>query len=190
MQPDITAPPEWAVASTPVSRVRRQYYTELGGFIAGLRPKKWNSSYAALRAHDRKLPLSRNVIERLEAGKIENPKPEVLQAVADLYGAKYEEIVWAYVRERYGVTSDQSRHSTIQGSALHQEATDDPASDERRESRIRELESRVRELEAVQARYRLMQDVARSLTKLLAREKSIQARAAAAGRGRAHRKPD
>lgn len=85
-------------------RVYRVYAKELGDFFAGLREARgWTQSAAARAAKSAKLNvLSRNVLLRLEEGKIKNPEPDVLRALAKLYLLPYDQILGRFVRARYG----------------------------------------------------------------------------------------
>lgn len=81
------------------------FLKELGDFFASLREGRgWTQSDAARYAKQKQLGgLSRNVILRLEAGKIKNPEPGTLRAVALLYDLSYDATVKEYTRVRFGI---------------------------------------------------------------------------------------
>lgn len=149
-----------AVRSRPVARRRPVYLKDLGDFFTELREQRgWNQSEAADMAQRRGLlPLTRQVLLRLERGQTKNPEPEVMRAVAALYGMDYGEVVGRFIGVRFGVTS--SVISNDQGSASLGGAPDVPAS---ARARIQELET---ELESFKARWSDVQDVARSLFRI------------------------
>ncbi len=84
---------------------RPVFHKQIGAFFVGLRSdKKWTQRQAEIFAGQRGLGnLTRQVLWRLEKGKIKNVEPDVLKDVAALYGLSYEEIAARYLKTRYGV---------------------------------------------------------------------------------------
>lgn len=77
--------------------MRPVFYPDLGEYFEGLRAAEgWSQSDAARFAAQRGLTaLTRQVLLRLENGATKNPEPDVLRAVADLYGQDYQHRVAA-----------------------------------------------------------------------------------------------
>lgn len=94
-----------AMAGRPV------FSADLGRFFQELRTAKgWSQRQAESIAARRGLgTLTKNILWRLEAGKVKNPEPDTLRAVASLYGMSYELLVAQFMQARYGVTGDDSR---------------------------------------------------------------------------------
>jgi transcriptional regulator with XRE-family HTH domain len=81
------------------------FHADLGAYFRELRAAKgWGQAEAAHYAERRHLDaVTRQVLLRLEVGKTKNPEPEVLRAVAYLYGVTYEELVIRCVEAQYEV---------------------------------------------------------------------------------------
>jgi HTH-type transcriptional regulator, competence development regulator len=84
---------------------RPTFHAELGEYFVGLRQRRELGQRQAAEIADRRniTALSRQVLLRLEQGKTKNPEPEVLKAIADLYGVTYDELVIRCVEAQYGV---------------------------------------------------------------------------------------
>jgi len=81
------------------------FHAEFGRYVAELRERRgWSQSDAARFGGKKNPALTRQVLLHLEAGKTKDPDPEVLRAVALLYGVSYEQIVSKLVACRYGLT--------------------------------------------------------------------------------------
>ena len=82
---------------------RPVFLPELGVYFVELRDAHgWRQSQAADIARRRRVALSYNTLRWIEEGKIKNPEPEALRALATLYGVSYEKVVRNYVQERFG----------------------------------------------------------------------------------------
>lgn len=92
-------------------RIRPIFHADLGAFFLSLRTEKgWKQRTAADIALRRNIkPLTRQVLLRLERGQTQNPKPEVLRALATLYERPYAEIVTRFAWARYRVSLTESR---------------------------------------------------------------------------------
>jgi transcriptional regulator with XRE-family HTH domain len=158
---------------------RPVFHEQIGQFFTSLREEKgWTQRQAADIARRRRLRLSKNVLWRLETGKVKNPEPDVLRAVAALYEKPYEDIAGRIIAQRYGFvieSGDLVRPGTEAGSETSPGGADVPAS----ARRIAELES---ELEGYKARWGEMQTLAKSLFQLAVRGKEGRAAARAAAR--------
>jgi transcriptional regulator with XRE-family HTH domain len=96
---------------------RPTFHPDLGRFFAGLREERgWSQRQAAAIAKRRDVSLNYNAIWRLETGKIKNPEPEVMRAIAQLYELEYADVVQRFIGVRFGLTSPV--RSTDQGSVL------------------------------------------------------------------------
>ena len=83
---------------------RPVFLPELGTYFVELRDAHgWKQSRAADIARRRRIALSYNTLRWIEDGKIKNPEPEALRALATLYGVSYQEVVRKYVQERFRV---------------------------------------------------------------------------------------
>lgn len=81
---------------------RREFRSpELGAYFVSIRPEGWNPSLAAGVAKRRGIPISRNIILRLEQGTTQHIEPSVLRAIADLYRRDYREVVETYASLYY-----------------------------------------------------------------------------------------
>ncbi len=83
---------------------RPVFLPQLGAFLVELRDEHgWKQSQAADVARRRRITLSYNTLRWLEEGRIKNPDPDALRAIAKLYGVSYEEVVRKCVRESFGI---------------------------------------------------------------------------------------
>lgn len=94
----------WQVASSGMGG-RPVFHPEIGQFFTDLREAKgWTQRQAEDIAERRKLAaLTRQVLWRLEKGKVKNLDPKVLRALAELYDMSYEGLVERWTAHRYGV---------------------------------------------------------------------------------------
>jgi transcriptional regulator with XRE-family HTH domain len=156
------------------------FHKEFGVFLAKLREEKtgWSQSDAARFGAKHSPLLTRQVILHLEAGKTKDPEPEVLRALATLYGVPYEDIARRFIAQRYSIRmGDLIRHSNDQGSAVR---GFDVAAQARVLSAATEL------VEASEAFARTVQDVASRLRGDLANT-TAQHTAGAPGKKPSHR---
>jgi transcriptional regulator with XRE-family HTH domain len=86
-------------------RERPVRFKELGEFFLALRTARgWTQSEAVRFARQRgHAALTRQVLLRLERGQTKNPEPEVLQAIAALYGEPYQRVLGRFLAQRYGI---------------------------------------------------------------------------------------
>lgn len=104
------------MASRPV------FSAALGDAFKALRTAhtNWSQNHAASRADEARLPgLSRNVIWRLEAGKIKHPSADTLRSLAKLYSCPHDQVVATIAAIIYGVsdsTSELPRQTRMQSS--------------------------------------------------------------------------
>lgn len=95
--------PHMTVLGFPSVSKRPIFHAQFGEYLAGLREAKgWNQSDAARFGVKKSKLLTRQVLLHLEAGKTKDPKPDVLRAVALLYGVPYEQIAAKHVACRFG----------------------------------------------------------------------------------------
>lgn len=137
-----------------VARRRPVFLKELGGFLEQLREdREWTLRGAASMAARRKLtPVTYQVLFRLEKGQTKNPKPEVLKAVADLYGIPYETLVGHFSEQRYGIGNAPLLHATNSDAMPPPGGLVDDRSPSAR--RLAELERRLAEYESAFASLR------------------------------------
>jgi len=130
-----------------MAEVRPVFHPEIGQFFTGLRESKgWTQRQAEDIAERKKLTaLTRQVLWRLEKGKVKNIDPKVLRALAELYQMSYVELVGRWTTHRYGVdiarARDLTRHEGDQGSALPKGGSDVSAS--AAQARIQQLEQQL-----------------------------------------------
>lgn len=162
--PTTSTSPEYHPADV---RQRPIYFEELGEFFKQLREGRgWSQSDAARFARQKKLAgLSRNVLLRLEGGKVKSPEPDVLSAVAALYEVSYDAIVREYVRFRYGLAGPTlSKWGSTVATSATGGSPDAASSHERRHLReIAVLKTRLTRYEIALSQVR---DGARQLAKL------------------------
>jgi len=105
---------------------RPVFHADLGRFFTQLRTARGLKSQrqAALVAKNRKLPVSYQVLQRLEAGRTKTPEPELLRALSALYDVPYEEIVRQWVARHFETESDLIRPDRDQESAHDTVAAD------------------------------------------------------------------
>lgn len=85
-------------------RDRPVFHEGFGAFLASQREAKgWSLRGAAAQAKRWSLPLSYQVLFRLEGGQTKNPNGDVLRAVAQLYRLPYEELAARVVSANYGL---------------------------------------------------------------------------------------
>jgi transcriptional regulator with XRE-family HTH domain len=119
--------PARVLGSDLVARKRPVFHPALGTFFKELRESRgWSLRGAASLAGRRELALTYQVLFRLEQGQVKNPEPEVMRAIASLYGLDYSDVVSRFIAMRY----DLPGHSLDQQSAPG--GADVPASDVRR----------------------------------------------------------
>lgn len=96
------------LGSVEVARVYPVFHPELGKFFKDLRESRgWSVRGASLRADDKGLGvLNYQVLFRLEHGQIKNPRPDVVRALAQLYGLRYEDVAQRFVARRFGLSDD------------------------------------------------------------------------------------
>lgn len=103
------------LASTGVAG-RPIFHADFGRYLIGLREAHgWSQSDAARYGHKQNPLLTRQVLLHLEAGKTKDPDPEVLKALAALYGVPYVDVAGRFVALRYGIVigdRDLTIHST------------------------------------------------------------------------------
>jgi len=132
----------------------------LAKYLIGLRNlKRWKQSQAASMAARRKLPVSYTAIRWLEEGKNQNPEPELLKGLADLYDTSYEDLAARFIDERYGLhpkSNDLVRHGREEGSETSPGGSPDVPASARR---IAELQARI---DSYEIELGSMQDVAGS----------------------------
>lgn len=162
--------------------VRPVYFKELGEFFENLRlGRGWTQSDAARYAKQKKLQgLSRNVIIRLEAGKIKNPEPDALRAIATLYEVSYESTVGEYTKVRFGLDGPRlsKAGSTVAPSAKGG-PINAPSTVERAHLReIAVLKSRI-------AGYEIALDKVRNATREISKAISVRVKSSATARLRA-----
>ena len=88
----------WPMEARPV------FHEDLGDLLVSLRKdRKLGQRQVAKIAERRGLPLSQQILLRLEKGKTKNVEPETLRALASVYGLSYEELAGWWVKHRYGV---------------------------------------------------------------------------------------
>lgn len=180
-----------SVRFAEMAAARPVFHPEIGAFFQKLRTDKgWSQRQAADIAHRRRIPVTTNVLWRLERGKIKNPEPETLRALAELYELPYEQLaLWvveqlygADLLRRYGV--DLPRHGRDQDSTPHRGGVDDPSA----ARRLSELTALREERDRYKAALDQITDVARRLVEIAAGAAAGQGRAAtgheARGRGR------
>jgi hypothetical protein len=152
---------------------------------------KWSLRGAAsLAARDGlSPPLTYQVLFRLEGGQIRHIAPELLRAVATLYGLAYSDLVSRYIASEYGLQvggSDLTGHSGTGDSALFKGGA---ARDDQTAAHAREVDQLNRRLVEYQDLIREMQDVASRLFALSIRDSETGAAAGAPpARTRHHRK--
>jgi transcriptional regulator with XRE-family HTH domain len=119
--------PGRVLASAAVAGARPIFHAEFGRYLAKLREDKtgWTQSDAARFGRRHSPALSRNVIVHLEQGKTKDPEPEVLRALANLYGVEYLEIVTRFIESRYRI--DLTRHTGSGRSAAQTGGIDVPS---------------------------------------------------------------
>lgn len=140
---------------------RPKFLPDFAKFLVDAREAHgWKQAQAADIAVRRRLQVGYQSLRWLEEGKIKNPEPELIQAVAKLYGLPYEGVLARLLSERYKLVIDESdllRHSMDQQSGHQEGRPDVPAS---ATARILELESELREFKT---KWSDVQDVARRL---------------------------
>ena len=98
---------------------RPVFLPELGAYLVELRDAHgWKQSQAADVARRRRIVLSYNTLRWLEEGRIKNPDPDALRAVAKLYSVSYEEVVRKCVRESFGIrleAAESEPRATVDG---------------------------------------------------------------------------
>jgi hypothetical protein len=126
----------------PTTKVERPvFHKDLGDFLKGVREHRgWSLQQAVNVAAGKKLPaLTWNKLRLIEAGKTKLPDPDVLRAVAAIYGLNYLELAVPLVEETYGLHQsayDLSRHEGTKASSLPKVGGADVLAT----ARIRELE--------------------------------------------------
>lgn len=81
---------------------RPVHHTKLATYFVTLREAKgWNQSQAADVAARRHLKVTYQALRGLEDGTTKNPEPDLLRAVAVLYGKTYREVALEVIRTRY-----------------------------------------------------------------------------------------
>lgn len=97
-----------------MAKTRPVFHPELGKFFETLRlGRGLKSRRLAAAVADRKgIPLDHQVIFKLEHGKLKNPEPHVLRAVAALYEVPYAELVSQVVEQLYGVKPERTDSPT------------------------------------------------------------------------------
>jgi transcriptional regulator with XRE-family HTH domain len=128
MQTASTNLPEAVLASAPVS-ARPIFHADFGRYLAKLREERtgWTQSDAARFGQKQNPVLTRQVLLHLEAGRTKDPEPEVLRALAQLYGVEYSEIAGRFVAQRYGIDighRDLPRHGRSGESTPHRGGVD------------------------------------------------------------------
>jgi transcriptional regulator with XRE-family HTH domain len=116
------------LASSAVSG-RPIFHAGFGEYLAKLREERtgWTQSDAARFGSKHSPLLTRQVLLHLEAGKTKDPDPEVLRALATLYGVSYEQIAGRFIAQRYGieiVAKDLVRQGGKQGLDLPERRSD------------------------------------------------------------------
>ncbi len=82
---------------------RPVFYAAFGRWIAAEREALgWTQSDAARFAQQRNLPISRQQLLNLEAGRTQHPAPDLVAALAHLYDLPYAEIANRLFGEMYG----------------------------------------------------------------------------------------
>ena len=97
---------------------RPVFHEDLGALLVSLRKdRNLGQRQVAKIAERRGLPLSQQVLLRLEKGKTKNVEPETLRALASVYGLSYEELAGWWIKHRYGVKTAATDHAptTIEG---------------------------------------------------------------------------
>jgi transcriptional regulator with XRE-family HTH domain len=162
----------------------------------------WNQSEAADMSRRKGHPaLTRQVLLRLERGQTKNPEPEVMRAVAALYGLDYADLVRQFVALRFGVVSDAAnanqneagesksydllRPTRDQFSRLSSPGDSASATESSsRRDRVSELEA---ELRMLRTQYREVRDAARAALKQLGKVAAHLGESPAAAAGEAKR---
>jgi transcriptional regulator with XRE-family HTH domain len=170
IQPRSTTATTTALDCVQVPRSRPAFHPGLGRFFRELREARdWSIRGAASIAERRDIPLSYQVLFRLERGEVKNPEPKTMRAVARLYELEYAEVVARFVAVRFELDSDQPRHVLDQRSGSHQEVPDVPASVEQR-ARILAAAAKLRaDIATLEDRLREVRHGARDIEKLAAR---------------------
>jgi transcriptional regulator with XRE-family HTH domain len=131
---------------------RPVFHAEIGAFFVGLRKiKGWTQRQAEDIAERKKIKVfTRQVLWRLEKGKVKNIDPVMLRAVAELYELPYEGVVARWVLHRYQFDPAKAGEAGL--------------------SRITDLERRLRAQDAV---IRDMQKIAQDLMELATRGEEV-----------------
>ena len=84
---------------------RNLYHPELGQYFRALRESRgWSQrSRALLAARKRHLPIEATPLSWLETGRTKNPDPELLRALATLYGVPFAEVAREVIRHTYAI---------------------------------------------------------------------------------------
>ena len=86
------------------------FLPELGEYFRTLREKPgWNQRQAVDISRRRGVTISYNTLRWIEDGKIKNPEPRDLRALASLYGVSYEEVVGSYTREKFSIRRTRAK---------------------------------------------------------------------------------
>lgn len=93
------------VLRSSLMAARPIFHKEFGQYLTGLRERKgWTQRQATSQAQRAKLlDIGRQLIWRLEQGKVKHPAPAALKALSALYGEPYEHLVQRFVAAHYGV---------------------------------------------------------------------------------------
>lgn len=111
---------------------RRIFHAEIGARLAKLRSD--NGLTQGEVEHRSKGAVNKNTLKSIEAGRIENPNPDVLRELARLYKVPFREIALPFIEANYG--SDLVRQSG------DQQSSDDAAATRMEIERLRELVGR------------------------------------------------
>lgn len=111
---------------------RPVFHPEIGLFFKGLREKRgWTQRQAEDIAARRNLAsLTRQVLWRLESGKVKNIEPDVLRDAATLYELPYTQVAARFIADRYGLASEHLEEAVDRGAdsvsrSVHPPSTDD-----------------------------------------------------------------
>ena len=100
---------------------RSLYHPELGQYFRALRESRgWSQrSRALLAARKRHLPIEATPLSWLETGRTKNPDPELLRALATLYGVPFTEVAREVIRHTYAIDPQElfenEARTTIEG---------------------------------------------------------------------------
>jgi DNA-binding XRE family transcriptional regulator len=77
---------------------------QFGNYLKELRTNKGLSqALAAIRTQRTQMTVTQATVGKYEKGQVMDPDPQVIKALAQIYGASYEELLWKLLLAKYGL---------------------------------------------------------------------------------------